>query len=57
MSVRVYKFGGASLADIDKLKAVASFLKKEKEKHPEPILAVVSAMGKTTDELILLAKK
>lgn len=57
MSVRVYKFGGASLADIDKLKAVASFLKKEKEKYPEPILAVVSAMGKTTDELISLAKK
>jgi aspartate kinase len=57
MSVRVYKFGGASLADIDKLKAVAAFLKKEKEKHPEPILAVVSAMGKTTDELIALAKK
>ncbi len=57
MSVRVYKFGGASLADIDKLKAVAAFLKKEKEKYPEPILAVVSAMGKTTDELIALAKK
>jgi aspartate kinase len=57
MSVRVYKFGGASLADIDKLKAVAAFLKKEKEKFPEPILAVVSAMGKTTDELIALAKK
>jgi aspartate kinase len=57
MSVRVYKFGGASLADIDKLKAVASFLKKEKETHAEPILAVVSAMGKTTDELIALAKK
>lgn len=57
MSVRVYKFGGASLADIDKLKAVAVFLKKEKEKSTEPILAVVSAMGKTTDELIALAKK
>jgi aspartate kinase len=57
MHVRVYKFGGASLADIEKLKSVALFLKKEKEKQVGPILAVVSAMGKTTDELIALAKK
>lgn len=57
MSVRVYKFGGASLADTDKIKAVAAFLKKEKQRDPGPILAVVSAMGKTTDELIALAKK
>lgn len=57
MAVRVYKFGGASLADIDKLKDVARFLKNEKTKHNEPILAIVSAMGKTTDELISLAKK
>jgi len=57
MNVRVYKFGGASLADIDKLKGVARFLRDEKAKHGDPILAVVSAMGKTTDELIALAKK
>lgn len=57
MPVRVYKFGGASLADTEKLKSVALFLKKEKERHQQPILAVVSAMGKTTDELIALAKK
>jgi len=57
MQVRVYKFGGASLADIDKLKDVARFLKSEKKKHGDPVLAVVSAMGKTTDELISLAKK
>ncbi len=57
MSVRVYKFGGASLADTEKLKSVALFLKKEKERHREPILAIVSAMGKTTDDLIALAKK
>ena len=56
MPVRVYKFGGASLADTEKLKAVASFLKKEKQLHGDPILAVVSAMGKTTDELIRLAQ-
>lgn len=57
MIVRVYKFGGASLADTEKLKAVASFLKKEKLKYQDPILAVVSAMGKTTDDLIALAKQ
>ncbi len=56
MPVRVYKFGGASLADTEKLKAVAAFLKKEKQLHGDPILAVVSAMGKTTDELIRLAQ-
>jgi aspartate kinase len=57
MSVRVYKFGGASLADTDKIKAVALFLQQEKALDPSPLLAVVSAMGKTTDELIALAKK
>lgn len=57
MSVRVFKFGGASLADIEKLRSVAAYLKQEKLKDPSPILAVVSAMGKTTDELIALAKK
>ncbi|MBY0385655.1 aspartate kinase, partial [bacterium] len=57
MSVRVFKFGGASLADIEKLRSVATYLKQEKQKDPSPILAVVSAMGKTTDELIALAKK
>jgi aspartate kinase len=57
MPVRVYKFGGASLADVDKVKAVADFLKKEKLKYKVPLLVVVSAMGQTTDELIALAKK
>jgi aspartate kinase len=57
MPVRVYKFGGASLADVDKIKAVADFLKKEKQKHKVPLLVVVSAMGQTTDELIALAKQ
>lgn len=57
MNVRVYKFGGASLADIEKLKDVARFIRDEQKKHQSPILAVVSAMGKTTDDLIALAKK
>lgn len=57
MAVRVYKFGGASLADIDKIKGVADFLKKEKLKYKVPLLVVVSAMGKTTDDLIALAKQ
>ena len=57
MPVRVYKFGGASLADIDKIKAAAAFLKKERLKHGVPLLVVVSAMGKSTDDLIALAKQ
>lgn len=57
MKPRVYKFGGASLENVEKLKDVAAFLKNERSVHPGPILAVVSAMGKTTDELIKLASE
>ncbi|MBY0316372.1 MAG: aspartate kinase [Bdellovibrionales bacterium] len=53
--VRVYKFGGASLENVDKLKSIAAFLAREKQINNQPILAVVSAMGKTTDGLISLA--
>ncbi|MCB9073773.1 MAG: aspartate kinase [Bdellovibrionaceae bacterium] len=56
MSVRVYKFGGASLSDIEKIKYVAQYLKKEQKTHSLPIIVVVSAMGKTTDEFIGLAQ-
>lgn len=55
MHVRVYKFGGASLSDIDKIKFVADYLKSEKHSDDSPIIVVVSAMGKTTDEMIALA--
>lgn len=56
MQVRVYKFGGASLADIDKVKFVAEYLKSDKLSSPSAMIVVVSAMGKTTDEFIQLAQ-
>lgn len=56
MRVRVYKFGGASLSDIDKIKFVADYLVSEKKSDTSPIIVVVSAMGKTTDEMIALAQ-
>jgi aspartate kinase len=56
MSVRVYKFGGASLSDVEKIKFIAKYLLSEKEQHALPIIVVVSAMGRTTDEFIQLAQ-
>lgn len=45
--VKVFKFGGASVKDIDGIKNVASIIKTQET----PILVVVSAMGKTTNAL------
>lgn len=56
MVVRVYKFGGASLSDINKIKFIAHYLKSEKQIEDTPIIVVVSAMGKTTDDFIHLAQ-
>ncbi|ULG74533.1 aspartate kinase [Macrococcus brunensis] len=47
----VIKFGGTSVADFTKLKNIAGYLKKRTEKD-EQLVVVVSAMGKTTDELL-----
>ena len=45
--MRVYKFGGASVRDIEGFFNVASILKE----HSKQLLVVVSAMGKTTNSL------
>ncbi|HZP73937.1 MAG TPA: aspartate kinase [Gaiellaceae bacterium] len=50
----VMKFGGTSVGDTDKLKAVASRLVAAHEEGTK-VVAVLSAMGHTTDELIRLA--
>jgi len=52
----VLKFGGSSVADVDRLKAVAELVRR---RHAEGlrVCVVVSAMGKTTDELLRLAKQ
>jgi len=50
----VMKFGGTSVGDTDKLKAVARRLVAAHEQGAK-VVAVLSAMGSTTDELIRLA--
>ncbi|MFC2103047.1 aspartate kinase [Bacteroidota bacterium] len=56
MGVIVQKYGGSSLADIDKLKTIAGMIASVK-KSGNDVVAVVSAMGKTTNSLISLAKE
>src|SRR6267378_1987021 len=50
----VMKFGGTSVGDTDKLKRVAERLVEAREAGAK-VVAVLSAMGQTTDELIRLA--
>ena len=50
----VMKFGGTSVADVDRIKAVARRLVAAREAGNR-IVAVLSAMGDTTDDLVRLA--
>ena len=50
MALVVQKFGGSSVADVEKMKNVARKVIKEKQKGNQ-VVVVVSAMGKTTDAL------
>ena len=50
----VMKFGGTSVADTEKIKEIARRLVRARERG-ERVVAVLSAMGDTTDELIRLA--
>ncbi|HVM68352.1 MAG TPA: aspartate kinase, partial [Gaiellaceae bacterium] len=52
----VMKFGGTSVGDPEKLKAVARRLVATREAGHR-VVAVLSAMGKTTDELLDLARE
>jgi aspartate kinase len=54
MALVVQKYGGSSLADADKINNVAGRIARAK-KDGNKVVAVVSAMGDTTDELIELA--
>ena len=56
MSVIVQKYGGSSVADVQKLKAVAARVMQTRAQGHE-VVVVVSAMGDTTDELLTLAKQ
>lgn len=52
----VQKFGGTSVADIDKIKKVADAVIREKELGNN-VIVVVSAMGHTTDYLVKMAQE
>lgn len=50
--MRVFKFGGASVQDVDHVKHVGKILEQNAE---EPTLIIISAMGKTTNALETVA--
>jgi aspartate kinase len=52
----VQKFGGTSVGDADRIKAVADHVTRTKRAGDE-VVVVVSAMGKTTDDLLYLAEQ
>lgn len=54
MALIVQKFGGTSVADADRIRAVAEHVAFTK-RHGHDVVVVVSAMGKATDNLIALA--
>ena len=54
MSLIVCKFGGTSVASPERIKKVAQRLVMRRQEGHQ-VVAVVSAMGKTTDELVGLA--
>jgi len=56
VSIIVQKFGGTSVADTEKIKHVATVVKRERDLGND-VVVVVSAMGHTTDHLIKLAKE
>ncbi len=56
MALIVQKFGGTSVGDVDRIRAVADHIARTK-KHGNDVVAVVSAMGKATDDLIRLANE
>jgi len=54
MALVVQKYGGSSVATAERIKAVANRIARRKAAGDD-VVAVVSAMGDTTDELIALA--
>ncbi len=55
MNLIVQKYGGSSVSDVERMKSVAEKI-SNKVKEGYKVIVVVSAMGKTTDQLIELAK-
>ena len=55
MGLIVQKFGGTSVGSVEKIENVASRVIEEKERGND-VVVVVSAMGKTTDQLVKMAE-
>ncbi len=56
MALVVQKYGGSSVADAERIRAVARRI-ASRAAAGDGVVAVVSAMGDTTDELIALAQQ
>jgi aspartate kinase len=56
MAVIVQKYGGSSVADVQKLTDVAARVMRTRQQGHD-VVVVVSAMGDTTDELLAMAKR
>ncbi len=55
MTCIVQKYGGSSVADVDKLRKIARLIAEVKRQRID-VAVVVSAMGKTTDNLLSMAR-
>ncbi|MBV9120559.1 MAG: aspartate kinase [Chloroflexi bacterium] len=56
MSLIIQKYGGSSVKDVDRIKAVAQRV-ADRQREGNDLVVVVSAMGDTTDDLIDLAQR
>src|SRR6202167_6348959 len=56
MTLVVQKFGGTSVGDADRIRAVADHVARSR-RNGDDVVVVVSAMGKTTDDLLRLAEE
>lgn len=56
MAILVQKYGGSSVADIERLKLVAQKIVHTRQQGHD-LVVVVSAMGDTTDELLAMARQ
>src|SRR3984957_19504066 len=56
MSLIVQKYGGTSVGTAERIRAVAEHVAQTRREGHE-VVVVVSAMGKTTDDLIVLAEQ
>jgi aspartate kinase len=56
MATVVMKFGGSSVADVPRLREVARLV-VDRRRAGDQVVVVVSAMGKTTDSLIAMARE